>query len=504
MSTLTDKQYLVLWKEFKDNIQKSTPVDLNETAAEKTKRIQRLESDPEQWYKYYFPNYCKYEPAKFHRDTTDLIIRNSEFFIMRIWARELAKTARTMMDVLFLSLTGKKRNWLLISATETLAQRLLLPIKSQLEANNRLINDYGIQESGLWSAGEFVTRDGVAFLAVGAGQSPRGSRKDEVRPDGIIFDDIDTDEEVRNSERIDIKVNWCMEAVIGTRSISEDLLVIVCGNIIGKKTTITELRKYADHVSLVNIRDKHGKSTWPSKNTEEKIDRVLSKISYASGQKEYYNNPIVQGKTFKTMHFGKCPPINKCSQVVVYADPAPSNKDKSGSTKAVVIVGYFNFTFYVYRVWLDQMNTAKFVDALFAADDYLNRNRVDVKRIWIENNSLQDPFWQQVIKPAIKTQSLACNRHLSVMPDNRKKPEKFFRIEGTLEPEHRNGNLIFNKDEETSLGMAAFKDQWLAVDPDAKTMDGPDALEGAVHKLKNRQVEPETPIISGPTFSRRY
>jgi len=504
MSRLSDKKYLTLWEEYRDNIQRATPVDMSETKSQQLKRIARLEANPQEWFKYYCPNYFTAEPASFHIKSTKRVTSYLEWIEMRIWARELAKSGLTMGEVLFLTLTGKKRNCIYVSNTQDNAERLILPIKSQLEKNNRIIHDYGVQESGNWSAGEFVTKKGVAFRALGAGQSPRGTRNEEVRPDIIVIDDIDTDEEVRNPKRIDQKVKWIMEALYATRSISNPLLMIVLGNIIGKKTTITELKKYADHAEVVNIRDKHGKSTWPQKNTEAAIDRVLSKISWASSQKEYFNNPVSEGKTFKDIRFDKCPPINKCEQVIVYADPATSNKDKSGSTKAVVVVGYLNLKFYVYKVWVDQMGTAKFVETLYDADDYLNKSKVDIKRIWIENNSLQDPFWEQVILPVIKQQAKVVGRYISVATDSRKKAEKFYRIEGTLEPVHRRGELIFNVEEENNPHMLRFKDQWFSVDEGSTTMDGPDALEGAVHKVQSGTIRKETSWVAATTHSRKY
>ena len=94
-------------------------------------------------------------------------------------------------------------------------------IKSILENNTRLIADYEIHKSnGSWSEGEFITLKGVTIRAIGAGQSPRGSRNDEVRPDGIIVDDFDTDEDSRNPDTITQKYGWFEKALIPTRSIS--------------------------------------------------------------------------------------------------------------------------------------------------------------------------------------------------------------------------------------------------------------------------------------------
>lgn len=502
---LSDKDYHKKWLEFRDNIDKATPVDLTESAGEKAKRIKRLEGNDEEWFKYYFPNFYLSEPAPFHKTSTRHVFAKPEYFLVRAWCRELAKSTRTMMETLKLTLTGLKKNVILVSATYSDAERLILPYKSILESNNRIINDYGKQESvGNWTSGEFITKKGVAFRALGAGQSPRGTRNDAERPDVILIDDIDTDEEVRNPKRIDAKVDWVMEALYGTRSISNPLLLIAVGNIIGKKTTITELAKKADRFEIVNIRDKKGKSTWPLKNTEEMIDRVLSKISYRAGQKEYFNNPLKEGTVFKDIKYGKCPPIEKCDKVIVYADPSTSNKDKSGgnaSAKCVIVVGYKNFMFFVYWIRLDQTGNSRFVDWLYDANDYLIRNSVPIKRIFIENNSFQDTFYEQVIYPEIKVRAKRRKVRLPISKDDRTKPDKFFRIEGTLEPIHRSGDLIFDQKLKDTPDMERMEEQMLDVAINSKTMDGPDALEGGVYLLQEQSAAHETTHIVGKRVS---
>lgn len=505
MAKKTDKQYYDLWQEFRDNINKATPVNLQESKADQLKRVSELEKDTESWFSYYFPNFYTSEPAPFHKKATKRVLNNDEWFEVRAWSRELAKSARTMMEVLFLTITGKKRNVIMVSATASDAERLLLPYKSILESNNRIIHDYGVQESlGNWSADEFITKKGVAFRAIGAGQSPRGTRNEEVRPDVILIDDIDTDEEVRNPQRIKNKVNWVMEALYATRSISNPLLMIVCGNIIGKFTTVTELAKKADHFEIINIRDKHGKSTWPTKNTEEMIDRVLKPISYRSAQKEYFNNPLKEGDVFKSIKYGKAPSLRSCEAVVVYADPSTSNKDNKStgtSYKCVIVVGLKNSAYYVYWIRLAQTSNSKFVDWLYEANNYLIKEKVDIRRIWLENNSLQDPFYEQVIKPEIKRRARNYKTRLPISLDDRKKPDKFFRIEGTLEPIHRSGDLIFSDRLKDSPDMEVMEDQMLDVSPTSKTMDGPDALEGAVHKLQTKIVETHTTYITAKRVS---
>lgn len=505
MAKYTDKQYLQDWQSFRTSIAASSSIDPGESEAEKIKRVKRLEQNPEEWFKYYFSLFYSAEPAPFHLKASKRILNNPEWFEVRAWSRELAKSARTMMEVLFLAVTGKKKNILMVSATLTDAERLLLPYKSLLESNLRIKNDYGEQESlGNWTSTEFITKAGVSFRAIGAGQSPRGTRKDEVRPDVILVDDIDTDEEVRNPDRIDKKVEWVEKALFGTRSISNPMLIIICGNIIAKKTTVTELAKKADCFEVINIRDKDGKSTWPTKNTEEMIDRTLSKISYNAAQGEYFNNPMKRGKVFKQLKYGRVPAIHTCEKVVVYADPSTSNKDKSGgsaSCKAVVVVGYKHFQFFVYWIRVDQTSNSKFVDWLFDAHEYLTKMKVDTKRLWIENNSLQDSFYEQVIQPEIRKRSLIRKSRLPISKDTRNKPDKYFRIEGTLEPIHRDGDLIFDEKLKDTPDMERAEDQMLDVSPSSKLMDFPDALEGGVHKLQESNIVSENTYVVGKRIS---
>lgn len=502
-----DKSYFESWQEFKENTLKSTPVDLNETASDKAKRIKNLEANPEQWFKYYFPNFYTSEPADFHKKATKRIMANMEWYEVRSWSRELAKSARTMMETLYLTTTGKKKTVLLVSATLDDAERLLLPYKTILEVNNRLINDYGQQESiSNWSSTEFVTRGGASFRAIGAGQSPRGTRNDANRPDLILIDDIDTDVDCRNPETIRKKYEWIEQALIPTRSISVPLMIIACGNIIAKYCCITEMGKKADVHEVVNIRDKNGKSTWPQKNTEEMIDRALKPITTSSQQKEYYNNPIRIGKIFKKVNWAKCPPLKSCDHVLIYSDPATSNKDNSSSSrKAVGVIGFKAGKFYLYKVWLDNMNQSTFANNLYSANDYVKDLGVDTFKIWIENNSLQDPFWEQVIKPLIKeTGRLLRKMVLYMSLDKRSKGDKFMRIEGTIEPIYKLGDLYFNEAEKDNPHMQRMEEEFVGVDPSSKMMDGPDMLEGGIWIIKNSSMREGSTYVVGKINNRKY
>lgn len=485
----TDKDWLQEWKEFGDNIDNATPIDLTELSTEKLKRIKRLEENDEAWFKYYFPNFYTSEPADFHLKSTKKAMRNSEYYLVRSWARELSKSGRTMMEILKLTLTGKKKNVILVSNSYDNAERLLMPYMVILERNNRIINDYGNQKRiGSWNAGEFTTRKGIAFRALGAGQSPRGTRNNEIRPDVILIDDIDTDEDCRNSEIIDKRVKWIDEALIPTRSISNGLLIIACGNIIADYCCITEMGNKADSWEVINIRDENGKSTWPQKNTEALIDIALRTTSYESIQKEYYNNPMDGGKVFKNLVDKPPFMLKHCDYVVIYADPATSNSEsKKSSSKAVGIVANKMRDYNIHKAWVDQMTNSKFIDYLFEAYLICRNAGVQVIYIYIENNTLQNPFYEQVLLPLIYAKSQELNIILPIRPDDRKKPDKWSRIEGKLEPLVRLEYLTFNEREKENPHMMRLKAQFKNANAKAKLLDGPDMCEGAVTIIDDKR-----------------
>lgn len=493
MPELSDKQAYQLWAEYVENIRKQTAAMQGESESQQRDRIKRLEANPEEWFKYYFPQYCYADPAQFHKDATKRIVANTEWYEVRNWSRELAKDVRTMMEILYLMLTGKKKYMLMISNSWDAAERFLRPYQGNLEGNQRIIYDYGVQElPGSWSAGDFQTRKGFAFCALGAGQSPRGTRFEHIRPDTIVVNDIDTDEDCRNTDIINKRWDWIEKALIPTRSISNPLLVIFIGNIIAEDCCVVRASKYADHTSVVNIRDHNGNSSWPEKNTEEMIDRVLSKISYNAQQAEYFNNPIHEGRVFKEMTYGPVPDMRQFPFLVVYADPAPSNKDRPGikakiqnSCKAVVVVGYLENKYYVCNAFVDSTTNANFVDWLYAARNEVSKTTQPY--FLIENNTLQDPFYQQVLLPLIhKKAKVSGIAVLGISPDARKKPDKYFRIEGTLEPLNRMGCLILNEKHKGNPHMQRLEAQFKSVSVNSKTMDGPDAVEGAVFIIQQK------------------
>ncbi len=488
MASAKDRIAIREWDEYLKGIREDTALESNKSKADIEKHRLRLERNPVEWMKYMFPNYATAEFAPFHKKFINRAIKNEEWYEVLSWARELAKDTVVMMTMFYLNLTGKKKFTIFVSSSFDAACDLLMPYMLNFEANARILAYYGEQKRyGSWERGNFTAKCGARYVAIGAGQSPRGKKNEALRPDSIILTDLDTDEDTRNKDIIDKRWDWVEKALIPTRSISKPLLTLMLGNIIAKDCCVVRAGKIADHWDIVNVRGKDGKSTWPEKNSEEMIDRVLSTISTKAAQGEYFNNPLSEGDIFKEETWGKCPPLSRLPFAIVYADPSPSNRDrpkKGVSFKSAFLLGYKDGKFYVYYGFLEQTGTDQFINWFYDINDWVN-NRVTVFN-YIENNSLQDPFYEQVIKP--KFLEIGKEKgYINITPDERKKPDKATRIEGTLDPLWRNSQLVFNERERGNPHMIRLVEQFKLFTMQMRApADGPDCIEGGVFILNNR------------------
>ena len=350
------------------------------------------------------------------------VLAHPEWFEVRSWSRELAKSTIGMFEDLYLALTRRKRFFVMASNTREAAVRLLMPYRAELEANRRIKQYYGDQPTlGNWSENFFKARCGATFMAIGAGETPRGVKNESVRPDVLRVDDFDTIPDCLNPDILGKKWAWWEKDLYPTRSVSEGTLVVFNGNIIAEDCCVKRAGAMADHWDIVNLRMvdskrpngvadyRDGHSVWPEKNSEEMISRVLSKMSYVSAMAEYFNTPIAEGKIFECQFFGKVPPLTRFPFLMIYGDPAPSQRRTAagGSYKAVWLTGMFNDVLYVIKGRLFRGLNDDFISAYFHLFQYAGAGMKVPVYCFMENNSLQDPFFQQVYNCLLYTSDAA-------------------------------------------------------------------------------------------------
>lgn len=507
------KAALQEWDAFALGIKKATPVDSNETKAEQKKRVELLFNDWAKWCKFYFPNYCTADFADFQLAYANLVIKNKKIYTTRAWARDHAKSAITMMIVLYLVFKGEAKTVVIASYSQDNAINLLRPYKLQFENNQRLIHDFGPQVSLNWSEDEFHTNDGTAFYAIGSGQNPRGKRNEEIRPDIIVPDDMDTDEQCRNPERLDNAWKWLTEALFPTMSIKGGRWLML-GNIIAKDSLMTRAAEVSDSHEQVLIYKKGTPNpgeiesyeaelntnpeknrrkvleasiknlkaglvpSWRSRFSPDECEWMIQKIGYFAAQKEYMGNPLVEGKVFKKdwIAYKKFTKLKDYRCLVGYLDPG-FKKTKTSDTKALVLVGLMNAEFHIIRAYCDKASIEEMIGWCYDLDAYVKRNGgsfiLKMEEVFLQSLLYKD------FNEAAKTRGYP----VGVSGDTRKKPEKDARIMATSGDFER-GNVYFNELEKENPHMKRLIEQFLAFMPGINThKDGPDAYEGARHIL---------------------
>ena len=501
------KQALERWKRLTENIQNLSTVNAAETKAEQLARVERARKDYAYFVEYYFPHYCtdrdtgKAIPsAKHHIDAARKIIRNKTLKAVFKWARGQAKS--THMDVMIPMWLMCQKNreinvMVLVGKSEDSAQTLLGDIQAELQYNKRYIHDFGTKyNAGNWQEGEFVTSDGVAFFARGRGQSPRGLRYRNKRPDYIVIDDLDDDELCENDTRVRKITEWVKEALFGAFG-AEGGRFIMVGNLISKNSVLANIAASKGvEVSQVNVLDRNGKSAWPEYWTEERIREKREFMGYRAFEKEYMNNPIKEGSVFRKdwIRWGRMLPLDKYEMIVAYCDPSFKGSTQN-DYKAIKVWGKVGTELHHLYAFVRQCSVGEMVRWFYDLHERMPEGVVC--NYYIEANFLQD-----ILLDEFDAEGRLRGYQLPIQADKRKKPDKFARIEA-VSPLWERGFVKYNEKMKDDPDMLAGIEQTLSIEKGSRTHDdAPDADEGAIYILqkhtRKREYQPSIGFRRSP------
>ncbi len=493
------------WKQHCETVQAATAVNINETQAQRLARIRHLRTDYAAFVDYYFPHWTvnpetgKATPcAPFHVSAANRILKDRNLKAAFQWHRGAAKS--TNMDVFvpmwLMAQEHREINvMVLVGKSEDNAKTLLGDIQAELQYNQRYIHDFGEQYNvGTWEEGEFVTRSEVAFFARGRGQSPRGLRYRSHRPDYVVIDDLDDDELVESPARVTKLFDWVRSALFGTLDGGRGRFIMV-GNLIAKNSV---LAKWCDiksvHVTKVNIYDSKGGISWASKWTPQEVKDIENVVGYRAFQKEYMNNPIIEGAIFRNewIRWGKRPAWSKFSELVLYIDPSFKGSIKN-DYKAAKLWGKAGTMLYHLRAFVRQSSVAEMVRWCYDLYEWTREQGISV-RWYMEANFMQDTILDE-----FRREGELRGYQLPITGDKRKKPDKFQRVEA-ISPLWERGFVVYDETQKDDPDMLAGIDQTLAFEKGMRGHDdAPDADEGAIWLLQR-----DTRAKSfNPSFGRR-
>lgn len=489
MASNTLKQAQERWKQLSETIQNMSTVNVSETKAAQIERIERARKDYAYFVEYYYPHYCtdkvtgKVTPsAKFHIEAAKKVLRNRDIKAVFKWARGHAKS--THMDVMIpMWLMCQKHRQIhvmvLVGKSEDNAKTLLGDIQAELQYNKRYIHDFGSQYNvGNWQDGEFVTQSGVAFFARGRGQSPRGLRYRNRRPDYIVIDDLDDDELCENDTRVRKITEWVKEALFGAFG-AEGGRFIMVGNLISKCSVLANIAASKDvFVSRVDVLDKYGKPSWPEYWTLERIKAKREFMGYRAFEKEYMNNPIKEGSVFRKdwIRWKKMFPLDRYEKIVAYCDPSFKGGTQN-DYKAIKVWGKIGTELHHLFAFVRQCSVSEMVRWFYDLHERMPEGVIC--EYYIEANFLQD-----ILLDEFTTEGKMRGYQLPIQADKRRKPDKFARIEA-VSPLWERGFVFYNEAMQNDPDTLAGIEQTLSIEKGSRTHDdAPDADEGAIYILQ--------------------
>lgn len=193
----------------------------------------------------YLPHYFSRKSPKFHEELDDIWkngvckglnpMKEAKAVSKLKGSRQVVAAPRghakstnlTFKDDLHAILYGYKHYILILSDSSDQAEGFLEDIKTELEDNGNIIQDFGqLKGDKVWRTGTILTSTDIKVEAIGSGKKVRGRRHRNWRPDLIVLDDIENDENVNTSDQRKKLKNWFDKAVSKAGDTYTDIVYI--------------------------------------------------------------------------------------------------------------------------------------------------------------------------------------------------------------------------------------------------------------------------------------
>ncbi len=317
----------------------------------------------------YLPHYMTNKPPSFHLEIQEDL---NETLCAYAAPREHAKstfidTIVTLYELYF----EKFRYQIYIGDTSTNAESNLLGITQEIEENELLNHDFGSLKPEMpikWTDQQIITTTDRKIEAIGVGMKIRGRKHRQYRPDRLIFDDIENDENVATKEQRDKLEKWFFKAALNARE-KRNGKVRVIGTILDYDSLLANLMNKKRNplwrtrlYKAVNY-DAAGKpySLWPDRWPLEELAAKKAEIGSVNFDQEYQNEPVsdassIVKRDWIRMHKGYTPETAASMKKLIRVDPAAKRGDKNDEFALVVLGMDADSMMYVLDMYHDKIS----------------------------------------------------------------------------------------------------------------------------------------------------
>lgn len=420
----------------------------------------------------------------------------------------------TFKDSLHAILYAYKHYILILSDSSEQAEGFLDDIKTELEDNANIIMDFGsLKGDKAWRTGVILTKTDIKAEAIGSGKKVRGRRHRNWRPDLIVLDDIENDENVNTPEQRRKLKNWFDKAVSKAGDTYTDIMYI--GTILHYDSLLNNVlqnpryktKKYRAVISeatntklwdewegiytnLFNENHEEDARTFYEAHEEEMLLGVEvlweEKLSYydlmeikvsegtASFNSELQNDPIdPESATFNPEWFDYYEPelvdFSSPEFVFVAANDPSLGKNKKSDTSSIINLALSTKTGYMYvaDASVERRKPDVIIDDVFEMNRRLKR---DYKKGFYKFG-VEVVQFQYFFKEVMAAKSAEEGEYIPI-EEIQSTVNKVLRIE-SLQPVIKNKYLKFNREHKALLKQ-------LQEFPMGKNDDAPDGLQMAV------------------------
>ena len=264
------------------------------------------------------------KPAKFHEEWSDILLNGTGNFAIEAF-RESAKTQIVIRANLLHALTypQEHRSYLvIICSTQTRASKHLVDVSREYQSNPKL--NSALKEvkdnSGLAFEVHYHNGRKVRIEAYGKGAAVRGLSWGTKRPDLVIIDDPQDEEDARSEAVTDKDWDWFLSDVY---FLGQSTRIFLIGNNLGERSIIERIQKNAESLKFtvrrIPIIASNGQSAWPEKWPLKEIESDRESYSRLGKIDIWYRNKMCEcispdSQTFKREYFR-------------YYDKAPNRRD---------------------------------------------------------------------------------------------------------------------------------------------------------------------------------
>ena len=482
---ITEKKYNQWASGLKKWISESVSPFADDTPAKRAQRKRKAKNNLLFFCKCYLPHYFNSPFGEFHNEWADFTkIKDEAAFIAA--PREHGKSTFFTFAAPIHAIVFELKHFIpIISDTNDQAQGFTLPIRSELEENPRIIHDFGKLRGDIWKTHDFTTSTGIRVLARGKGEKIRGKKNRQYRPDLVIVDDFENDENVENPRQVKKGLNWLKKAVIG--SMGKKFAFIMIGNIFHPKSVLAQFMAETDENNQPLYKSKiydcwvdYGKITqrplWPGNWSIARLLKKTKQMGMIAFNAEMRNladdgSSPFNAKDFKFYRREGLPPD---LAIASFVDPSPTHKNNN-DYKAVVTVGInkINMEMVCLHAWIRTAGIPEMFDEAYRQHEEYGG------MVGIEENMLHD-FLHESIQNYAKEKGA----WLPWQPVDHR-TNKQGRIISTLQYLIQYGKLRFCRHHSD---QDLLVEQLIYILNKNVNDDGPDALEGAVRLLQEQGI----------------